>query len=65
MDPTTLAYLKQDDVGKVIAKGLADVYKAKPDTPVKYLAQWLKNYSNNQKQLLEIVQEEETKKKNL
>jgi len=43
-----LAYLQRDDIGKVIARGLADVYTNKPETPVKYLAHWLKKYSANQ-----------------
>jgi hypothetical protein len=44
-----LAYLQKDDIGKVIAKGLASVYTQQPKTPIKFLAHWLKNYSQNQK----------------
>jgi len=33
-----LKYFQQDAIGKVLAKGLADVYTHKPNTPVKYLA---------------------------
>lgn len=49
MNKQTLAYLQQDDIGKVIAKGLASVYTQKPNQPIKYLAHWLQNYSHNQK----------------
>lgn len=49
MNKDMLCYLQQDEIGKVIAKGLASVYTVKPEAPVKYLAQWLKKYSNNQK----------------
>jgi hypothetical protein len=48
MNSDLLKYLQQDSIGKVIAKGLADVYTNKPETPVKYLAAWLKKYSKNQ-----------------
>lgn len=51
MNSQALAYLQTDQIGKVIAKGLADLYTHQPHTPVQYLAQWLKNYSANQKQL--------------
>ena len=30
MNPETLKYLQQDDIGKVIAKGLAHLYTNKP-----------------------------------
>jgi hypothetical protein len=48
MNSDMLNYLQKDEIGKVIAKGLANVYTNKPEAPVKYLAQWLKNYSSNQ-----------------
>ena len=49
MHKELLTYLKGDGVGKVVAQGLADVYLHKPEAPVKYLATWLKQYSQNQK----------------
>ena len=55
MNPETLKYLQQDDIGKVIAKGLANLYTNKPHRPVKYLAEWLRTYSANQKELAGIV----------
>lgn len=40
-----IAYLMKDDIGKVLAKGLAEVYRKKPTFPVDFLAKWLLNYS--------------------
>lgn len=36
-------YLKSDEIGLVIAKGMAALYKANPKNPVDYLAKWLLN----------------------
>lgn len=41
-----IAYIKRDDIGLVIAKGLAKTYKAQPQNPVDFLAKWLLNHSN-------------------
>jgi len=38
-------YLKQDHIGKVLAKGLAVLYQEKPSFPIDYFAKWLLNYS--------------------
>ena len=48
MNAQLLEYLKQDGIGKVVAKGLADVYLSQPQAPVKYLAAWLKQHSRTQ-----------------
>ena len=37
-------YLKGTDLGMVIAKGMAVMYKTQPTNPVDFLASWLKNY---------------------
>lgn len=37
-------YIMQDDIGKVICKGLASVAKIHPKNPVDYLAKWLLAY---------------------
>lgn len=42
------AYIKSDDLGVVIAKGLAVMYKSQPANPVDFLAKWLLNYANVQ-----------------
>lgn len=42
------AYIKRDELGLVIAKGLAVMYKSQPSNPVDFLAKWLLNYSNIQ-----------------
>lgn len=39
------AYLKQDDVGLVLAKGMAVTYKAQPKNPVDFFAKWLLSQS--------------------
>ena len=36
-------YLKQDDIGLVIAKGMAVTYKSDPENPVDFFARWLLN----------------------
>jgi len=43
-----MAYLKQSAIGKVIAKGLAEVYLKRPKYPVDYLSKWLLNYSQSE-----------------
>ncbi len=47
MNAQTLKYLQKDEIGKVIATGLAELYMSKPSKPVKYLAEWLQTYSRN------------------
>jgi hypothetical protein len=54
MNTELLKYLQQENIGKVIAKGLADVYSNKPQAPVKYLAAWLKTYSANQQEIAKL-----------
>ena len=46
------AYIKREDVGLVIAKGLAVMYKSQPKNPVDFLAKWLLNYSQVEKHQL-------------
>lgn len=48
VDHPDAAYLKSDQLGLVIAKGLAVMYKSQPANPVDFLAKWLLNYSNVQ-----------------
>lgn len=43
-----IGYLKSDQVGKVVAIGLAELYRVKPEFPIDYLAKWLYNYSDQQ-----------------
>ena len=52
-------YLKSDELGLVIAKGMAVMYKTNPKNPVDFLAKWLLNYAQVQKAAL--AQEEENK----
>ena len=46
VDHPDAAYIKQDELGLVIAKGLAVMYKSQPANPVDFLAKWLLNYSS-------------------
>lgn len=61
MSEDALKYLQRDDIGKVIAKGLASVYSKRPPKPVKYLAEWLKSYSGNRSQLSHTIQAQHEK----
>ncbi|KAL4455834.1 hypothetical protein ABPG74_003244 [Tetrahymena malaccensis] len=65
-DKVDIQYLKQDNIGKVLAKGLAVLYQEKPKFPVDYLAKWLLNYSvsvNNENRLDDSLKEKENLKK--
>ena len=42
-------YLKSDEIGLVIAKGLATLYQDKPQNPVDYLGKWLLNVAHVQR----------------
>ena len=44
-------YLKSEEVGKVIAKGMAVLYKTQPQNPVDFLGKWLLNVAQTQKQV--------------
>lgn len=44
-DHPDAAYIKREDIGVVVAKGLAVMYKTQPKNPVDFLAKWLLNYS--------------------
>jgi len=39
-------YLKSEAVGKIIAKGMAVLYKTNPTNPVDYLGKWLLNVAH-------------------
>jgi len=42
-------YLKQEQIGEVLSKGLAYTERAQPKNPVTFYANWLLNYSETQK----------------
>jgi galactose-1-phosphate uridylyltransferase len=52
-DHPDAAYLKKDDLGLVVAKGLAVMYKEQPKNPVDFLAKWLLNYASVEKSHLQ------------
>eukprot|EP01015_Nassula_variabilis_P030948 TRINITY_DN6891_c0_g1_i1.p1 TRINITY_DN6891_c0_g1~~TRINITY_DN6891_c0_g1_i1.p1 ORF type:complete len:188 (+),score=46.34 TRINITY_DN6891_c0_g1_i1:63-626(+) len=58
-DHPDVGYLKQEHIGKVIAQGLAVLYKEQPKLPVDYLAKWLLNYSATQKYGQELAHKEQ------
>lgn len=47
-------YIKRKDIGEVIAKGLAVMYKTQPKNPVDFLAKWLLNYAQVEKTALSV-----------
>lgn len=47
-DKIDLAYLKSEAIGQVITKGLAELYKVKPQFPIEYFAKWLLNYNKKE-----------------
>ena len=57
-DHPDAAYIKQDDLGLVIAKGMAVMYKSQPANPVDFLAKWLLNYANVQQNAVAAQQEQ-------
>ncbi len=42
-DHPDAAYIKRDDIGLVIAKGMAVLYETRPKNPVDFLGKWLLN----------------------
>jgi len=42
---TDAEYLKSKELGGVISKGMAVMWKTQPKNPVDFLANWLLNYS--------------------
>ncbi|CAD8201047.1 unnamed protein product [Paramecium pentaurelia] len=47
-DKIDMAYLKSEKIGKVITKGLAELYRVKPQFPIEYLAKWLLNHNKTE-----------------
>ena len=42
-------YLVQEPIGKVVAEGLAVLYRNNPTHPIDFLAKWFLNYAATQK----------------
>ena len=55
-------YLKQDEVGLVLAKAMAHTYRAQPANPIDYFAKWLLNHSEVQKQHMRAEESLQAKK---
>lgn len=43
-------YLKNKEIGGVISKGLAEAYIKKPSRPIEFLAKFLLNHVENEKE---------------
>jgi hypothetical protein len=57
-----ISYLKSDDIGKVIAQGLSELYRERPKFPVDYLAKWLYNYSSQKEEMFKLRKLKERKR---
>lgn len=42
-----IEYILNSPLSGVLSKGFAELYRNKPDFPVSYLGNWLKEYSQN------------------
>jgi hypothetical protein len=56
-----VTYLKQDQVGGILAKGLAELYQQQPAHPIHFLGNWLLNYAATEKNKAQEVAKEERK----
>ena len=45
-----IKYLKQDNIGIVISKGLTATYEQRPKNPIEFFAKWLLNYRQTQRE---------------
>ena len=55
MGKIDVSFIKNDKVGKVLCRGLAQTYKNKPKFPVDFFAKWLLNYCDEQKSIDEVI----------
>jgi hypothetical protein len=44
-----ITYLKQDEIGLVLSKALAETYKVQPNDPVSFFAKFLLNHTRTAK----------------
>jgi len=44
-----ITYLKQDEIGLVLAKALNETYQRQPSNPIEFFAKWLLNHSKTTK----------------
>lgn len=43
-----IEFIMKSEIGGVLTKAFAELYRARPNFPVSYLANWLKDYSKTQ-----------------
>ena len=60
-DHSSVAYLKQDDIGIVLSKALAELYVTKPKNQLHFLGNWLLNHSAAMRKKQEELRKEELK----
>jgi Dpy-30 motif len=49
-----ITYLKQDEIGLVLSKALAETYKAQPNDPVDFFAKFLLNHTRTAKKARDV-----------
>ena len=49
-----ITYLKQDEIGLVLAKALNEVYKVQPKNPVEFFAKWMLNHTRTHKRFISV-----------
>ena len=49
-----ITYLKQDEIGLVIAKALNETYKCHPNNPIDFFAKWLLNHSKTNRRVFQV-----------
>lgn len=50
-----ITYLKQDEIGLVIAKALNETYKYKPTNPIDFFAKWLLNHTKTNRRVFHVI----------
>ena len=46
--PLGINYILNSEIGGVLSKGFAELYRTQPEFPISHLSKWLKLYSNAQ-----------------
>ena len=49
-----ITYLKQDEIGLVLSKALAETFKVQPNDPVSFFAKFLLNHSKTAKRAKQV-----------
>lgn len=49
-----IKYLQQDEIGGILAKGLAETYEARPKNPIEFFAKWLLNCAKTKGKYVDV-----------